>query len=82
MKRVKAACIYQTLIFMQKEDVGFTKEHSLMLNREELEKYKASLEKARTRYQIIDEAVKEDGSIVVHVRKQYNDKADVDEYFA
>lgn len=82
MKRVKAACIYQTLIFMQKEDVGFTKEHSLMLNREELEKYKASLEKARTRYQIIDETVKEDGSIVVHVRKQYNDKADVDEYFA
>ncbi len=82
MKRVKAACIYQTLIFTQKEDTGFDKAYLKQLNREEFEKYKASLDKSRTRYQIVDEQEQADGSLLVHVRKQYNDKADVTEYFA
>lgn len=81
MKRVKAACILQTLIFAQKPEMGYSKERSLELNREEVEHYKAGLERARTKYQIIDRLEQEDGSIVVHVRKQYNDKADVSEYF-
>ncbi len=82
MKRVKAACIYQTLIFLQKDDCGFDKEYQKELNRAEFEKYKTTLEKTRTRYRIMDETWQEDGSLVVHVRKQYNDKADVEEYFA
>lgn len=81
MKRVKAACIMQTLVFAQKPDMGYSKERAQKLNEEEIEHYKASLERARTRYQILDTAPQEDGSIVVHVRKQYNDKADVSEYF-
>ena len=81
MKRVKAACILQTLVFAQKEEMGYSKERALKINHEEIEHYKSMLERARTRYQIIDEAEQEDGSIVVHVRKQYNDKADVSEYF-
>lgn len=82
MKRVKAACILQTLIFAQKPEMGYTKEEALKINHEEIKHYKATLERTRTRYQIIDEAEQEDGSIVVHVKKQYNDKADVSEYFA
>lgn len=82
MKRVKAACILQTLVFSQKEDCGFSKEHRTKLNREEYDKYKATLDKTRTRYQIVSEEEQSDGSILVHVRKQYNDKADVSEYFA
>lgn len=81
MKRVKAACILQTLVFSQKPDLGYGKEHALKLNREEFEHYKATLERTKTRYQIVDTAEQEDGSVVVHVRKQYNDKADVSEYF-
>ncbi len=81
MKRVKSACILQTLIFAQKPEMGYSRERSLQLNREEVEHYKASLERARTRYQIIDCLEQEDGSVVVHVRKQYNDKTDVSEYF-
>ena len=53
----------------------------LKVNREEFEHYKATLEKTRTRYQIDDTVEEKDGSIVVKVRKQYNDKADVSEYF-
>ena len=81
MKRVKAACILQTLIFAQKPEMGYTKDHALQINKEEVEHYKATLERAKTRYRIVDTVEQEDGSVVVHVRKQYNDKADVSEYF-
>lgn len=81
MKRVKAACIMQTLVFVQKPDMAYSKERAKKLNEEESEHYKATLERSKTRYQILDTAPREDGSIIVHVRKQYNDKADVSEYF-
>ena len=81
MKRVKAACILQTLVFMQKEDCGFSREQILSMNRQEVSRYKNSLDRTHTRYQITSEDEQEDGSIIVRVRKQYNDKADVEEYF-
>lgn len=81
MKRVKAACILQTLIFTQKPEMCYSKERALQINKEEFEHYKATLERSKTRYQIIDTIEQDDSSIVVHVRKQYNDKADVSEYF-
>ena len=81
MKRVKAACILQTLVFAQKPEMGYSKDRALRINKEEIEHYKATLERAKTRYQIMDTVEREDGSIVVHVRRHYNDKADVSEYF-
>lgn len=81
MKRVKATCIFQTLVFQQKEDCGLSRDAILSLNREEVQRCKHSLERTRTRYQITGEEEQEDGSILVHVRKQYNEKADVSEYF-
>lgn len=70
MKRVKAACICQTLHFMLKEEV----EHDWAVKqvREELEHYKSSLERNCTQYKIIEEVVQPDGSIIVKVIKQYN----------
>lgn len=82
MKRVKAACILQTLVFQQKENCGFSREQILSMNRQELSRYKQSLDRTRTRYRIDSEEEQENGSIVIRVRKQYNDKADVSEYFA
>lgn len=81
MKRVKAACILQTLVFAQKPEMGYSREKALKINHDEIEHYKATLERSKTRYQIVDTVEREDGSIVVHVKKQYNDKADVSEYF-
>ncbi len=81
MKRVKSACILQTLVFAQKPEMGYSKDRALQINKEEIKHYKATLERTRTRYQIVDTSEQEDGSVVVHVRKQYNDKADVSEYF-
>lgn len=46
MKRVKAACITQTLHFLLKEDVG--QEYAKKLVTEEVKKYKDSLDKNKT----------------------------------
>lgn len=81
MKRVKAACILQTLVFAQKEDCGLTREQQLHLNRDEVSRYKATMDRSRTRYQITEETEQSDGSVIVRVRKQYSDRADVSEYF-
>ena len=81
MKRVKAACILQTLVFAQKEDCGLTREQQLRLNRDEVSRYKATMDRSRTRYQITEETEQSDGSVIVRVRKQYSDRSDVSEYF-
>lgn len=70
MKRVKAACIYQTLHFMLKDDLA----HSIAarLVREEVEHYKQALERNHTRHKIVDETAQEDDSVIVRIIKQYN----------
>jgi hypothetical protein len=70
MKRVKAACITQTLHFMLKEDVG--RDYAKKLVKDEVQKYKAGLDKNRTKYKILSEEEQEDGSIMLEVKKQYN----------
>ncbi len=70
MKRVKAACITQTLHFLLKEDVGH--DYAIKLVNEEVRKYKEHLDKNRTQYKILSENVQKDGSIVIEIKKQYN----------
>ena len=70
MKRVKAACICQTLHFMLKEDIPSDYAKELVVK--EYEQYKLTLDRNRTKYKIVDEAKQEDGSIIVKVIKQYN----------
>lgn len=70
MKRVKAACITQTLHFLLKEDVGH--DYAIKLVNEEVKKYKCQLEKNKTQYKILSETTQEDGSIVIEIKKQYN----------
>ena len=70
MKRIKEACICQALHFMLKEDVGH--DYAVKLVKEEIEKYKASLERSRTQYKIIEETEQPDGSVIIKIKKQYN----------
>lgn len=70
MKRVKAACICQTLHFMLKDDLE--QEQAVRLVKEELANYKRKLEQNRTQYKILEESPQSDGSIIVKVIKQYN----------
>ena len=80
MKRVKGACIFQTLVFLQKEELGLSPEEALSANRAELEHYKEMLEKTKTKYQITEVTEQQDGSVVIRVRKQYNNRIDSEEY--
>ena len=68
MKRVKAACITQTLHFLLKEDVG--QEYAKKLVTEEVKKYKDSLDKNKTQYKILSEETQADGSVIIEVKKQ------------
>lgn len=70
MKRIKAACIQQTVHFQLKEDL----EHNLAVRgvQEEYARYKQQLERSRIRYKITDEATLPDGSIQIKIKKQYN----------
>ena len=70
MKRVKAACICQTLHFMLKEDVAH--DYAVRLVQDEVAHYKKNLERNHTRYKIVEEMEQPDGSILVKVIKQYN----------
>ena len=70
MKRIKAACICQTLHFMLKDDLGH--DYAVKLVKEEVEKYKASLDKNRTKYKIVSEETQSDGSVMIKIIKQYN----------
>jgi len=70
MKRVKAACICQTLHFMLKEDVS--RDYALKQVEQEVEQYKKGLEKNHTKYKIVEQATQPDGSILMKVIKQYN----------
>lgn len=81
MKRVKSGCISQTLVFSQKPELGLTKNEAIHANRQELTRYKVSMEHSRTKFVILDETVQDDGSILVHVKKQINATTDTSEYF-
>ncbi len=70
MKRIKAACICQTLHFMLKEDTGH--DYAVKVVQEEIKRYKESLEKSKTKYKILEETQQPDGSVIIRIKKQYN----------
>lgn len=70
MKRIKAACITQTLHFMLKEDLGH--DYAVKMVRADVDKYKTHLGKSGAKYKILSETVEEDGSVLMEVKKQYN----------
>lgn len=70
MKRIKSACLLQTVHFELKEDIAH--DAAVSLAKQEYEHYKALLERNRTKYRITEEKTEPDGSISIRIRKQYN----------
>lgn len=70
MKRIKAACICQTLQFSPKEELPH--DDAVSMVKQEVEHYKAGLERSRIRFRILEERDQPDGSVVVKIIKQYN----------
>ena len=70
MKRVKAACVCQTLHFMLKDDVSH--DYAVKQAEQEIEQYKQKLGRNHTQFKIIEQTKQADGSIIVKIIKQYN----------
>lgn len=70
MKRVKAACICQTLHFMLKEDAPH--DWAVKQVEQEIELYIKTLERNHTQYKIVEQNVQGDGSVIMKIIKQYN----------
>ena len=70
MKRVKSACIVQTLHFMLKD--GEVGDYAKRMVKEEVKRYKDGLDRSRTKYRILSEEEQADGSVIIEIKKQYN----------
>lgn len=70
MKRIRAACLEQTIHFLLKD--GTASEEDKKQVRREYEAYKAQLERNRTPYKIIGESEQPDGSLIVQIKRQNN----------
>lgn len=69
MKRIKSACIMQTLNFLLKEEIPH--EMAVRQVKEEVAHYKEILDKNHTKYKITEETAHPDGSVTIKVIKQY-----------
>lgn len=69
MKRIKAACICQTLHFMHKE--GVPQDWAINQVQQEVQPYK-QLKRGRVKHRILEETTQEDGSVIIKIIKQYN----------
>ncbi len=70
MKRVIAACLFQTLHFQLKE--GIPHADAVLQVKREVEKYKAGLKAKNVKYKIDSEIEQPDGSIILVIRRQNN----------
>lgn len=70
MKRVKAACICQTLHFLLKEDTD--PELARRLVQDEVADYRKRLNVSGVQYRILSEEQQTDGSVILKIKKQYN----------
>lgn len=70
MKRIKTACICQTLHFPLKEDTEQVLAQRLV--QDEVAAYRKRLEVSGVKYRILSEAQQTDGSVILRIKKQYN----------
>ena len=70
MKRIKAACICQTLHFPLKEDTEPVLAQRLV--QDEVAAYRKRLEASGAKYRILSEKRQTDGSVILRIKKQYN----------
>ena len=70
MKRIKSACLQQTIHFMLKDDTP--KNLAIRAVDDEIAQYKFQMERSNTKFQVIEEKRLEDGSVMMKIKKQYN----------
>lgn len=70
MKRVQYACLEQTIHFMLKDNLVHASAAKEV--QAEVASYKAQLDRGNTKYKIIEERMQPDDSVILKIKKQYN----------
>jgi len=70
VKRIKEACLEQTIHFLLNENLCH--DAALSAVKAEVEAYKMSLKKKEIRHRIVSEETMEDGSVILKLKRQYN----------
>ncbi len=70
MNKIQSACIFQTILFTQKTELNLSKEDIIKANKAEIAQYLKGLDNLHVRYQMTDEKIQDDGSVVIKLRKQ------------
>lgn len=70
MKRIRYACLNQTIHFKLKEDVPH--EWAVRMVQEEYAAYQHGLKEKNVPHRILAEEKQEDGSIVIRIKRQLN----------
>ena len=78
MKRIKAACLLQTVCFQPTD--ACSSELDKKQVRKEYEAYKEKMIRQHAQFKILEESVQPDGSIIVKLKKQNNQQA-IGDYF-
>lgn len=72
MKRIKSACLEQTVHFTPKDN-GEGPAAAAAAVVSEVSHYKALLERRRIKFELLSEETLADGSVVLKLKRQYND---------
>lgn len=78
MKRIKAACLFQTICFQTKD--SYPSDYNKQLVKKEYETYTNQMAKRGIKFEILEESTLPDGSILVKLKKQ-NSLQPVCDYF-
>ncbi|MGN0964772.1 MAG: hypothetical protein ACI4O6_05380 [Dysosmobacter sp.] len=77
MKRIQSACLEQTIRFAMKDDIP--REEARQMVRAEYRHYLEQMDRNRTGYKVLEELPQADGSLIVRLKRQYNNY-DVGDY--
>ena len=70
MKRIQSACLEQTICFTAKDAPAAAE--AARLTDAEYRHYLAQLDRSHTAYKVLEEQPREDGSLQIRIKRQYN----------
>ncbi len=73
MKRIKAACLTQTIHFQLRDNLPH--DAAVQAVQLEYEQYKRTMDRNGTRYRLLREEPQADGSLVIEIKRQYNNQS-------
>jgi len=73
MRRIIAACITQTIHFINKDTSG--SDYAKKKVQEEIRRFKIRMDRDKTKYKVLSEEVQKDGSVIMEIAREYGNKS-------